>query len=262
MPNLPSLVLVFFTGTVFAASKAPAILLGEAYPSGNVYLQELDSDDGVRPTDRWPSSVKLFCIRAAACNDGAVGSKPRTAKKMGEPKSPLHPASEEGMDATSDEACGRKTKLNAAFTYAGGEDFFKGMSDYCEFGPGVVKYETKEPAKNRAYAVIAFGEGIAIEKAEVQAGNQKRPASRDELSAVEKQKKEHAKENCTTQPSYVTDAEILWIGHERAGRRSWRLSRYSNPGCGGHMADVYVLDRMKGEKVEGTHFLVRANGLL
>ena len=47
---------------------------------------------------------------------------------------------------------------------------------------------------------------------------------------------------CTTVPQFLDDAKIILTADVVNTTLSIRLSKYSTPGCAGHLADIYVLD--------------------
>ena len=61
---------------------------------------------------------------------------------------------------------------------------------------------------------------------------------------------------CTTVPQFLDDAKIILTANVARTRLSIRLSKYSTPGCAGHLADIYVLDVLApGEEPRRFEFL-------
>lgn len=260
--KIASVFLIALASAGARAARTPRVFLGEAYPSGAVYLQAFDEEGGeIAPIASWPKSVTLYCQRSAGCADATVGSAPRVAER--EATVSVYPPSAEHMDNRLDESCLWKTQLDAKLKYADGEDFFEQMSDQCDLGLGFAKYKTKNPPKGRAYGVVAIADDLKIEAATPEPKDGVlRPASAAEKKQIAKEKKELKGQDCTTEPTFLDQARVRWTAKEPGTTRTWRLSSYTSPGCGGHLGTVYLLDVLKDGKVVSTHTLIRPKGLL
>ena len=72
---------------------------------------------------------------------------------------------------------------------------------------------------------------------------QPRPVTPAEREQVAADRKASAKASeCTTVPQFLDDAKIVLTATLAKTKISIRLSKYSTPGCAGHLADFYILD--------------------
>ena len=90
-----------------------------------------------------------------------------------------------------------------------------------------------------------FGWGGRLELADVRhaATEQERPLTAAERKQVEADRNASPKDlECTTVPRFLDDAKVILTANVANTKLSLRLSKYSTPGCAGHLADIYVLD--------------------
>ena len=70
-----------------------------------------------------------------------------------------------------------------------------------------------------------------------------RPLSDDERKQIATDKAALPKDfECTTEPRYLDSARIILTANIGKSAASIRLSSYLNPGCTGHLSEIYVLD--------------------
>jgi hypothetical protein len=79
-----------------------------------------------------------------------------------------------------------------------------------------------------------------------------RPVTPSEQQEISRQKHDLEKEGeCTTTPAFVDAAERLVEGATGSGL-TLLLSSYKTPGCGGHLATIYILDILRGQDIVRT----------
>jgi hypothetical protein len=260
------------------------VYLGEAYPSGQMYLQpfqsDADHDAGKQP--EFVATLGVTALNGKAAQDKEIGDKVRSAtfrqvlktelerkkdKKSGtEVIKSVYIPSKEGLSNIHDESCGLKTTLLPSAGYADGDDFFASISDNCYFDDKIGVYALGQPAaKLKAFQVIAVaGELTDIKRHEAE--KLSRPLTPAEAKEVAKEKKELAKQaaklECTTEPTYLDSAYVLFSAKVQGSKQSLRVSTYGSPGCGGHLAQIYLLDVIEDGKIVAKQTLMHYEGLL
>jgi hypothetical protein len=278
------------------AGLAGRLFLGEAYPSGTVYLQPFaltapeSSTDALPgtliaptyetrpPKASWPASVQVRCLRAQACKDKGVGQAARTATRLDYfvPRLEAKPRkgstevvydyipAREGLDSQHDEACKIRHRDLGKLRYAKDEpgDFFGTISDYCYFEDAVMRYAAK-PAPHAAYQVLATAADLALEAVEHGDGKTRRPLTSAEKPKVAAARKAAAKDtDCTTEPAFLDEAIVLLTAHIKGSGATIRLSSYSDPGCAGHLGEYYLLDITEPGHPQATYRLLHYSGPL
>ena len=110
--------------------------------------------------------------------------------------------------------------------------------------------EDRNLARYRAPApsdkpVSFFGWGERLELVDVRhaTSNQVRPLTASERTAIAQERNAVPKDvDCTTVPQFLDDAKVILTAAVANTNVSIRLSKYSTPGCAGHLADIYILD--------------------
>jgi hypothetical protein len=285
--------LCFFVSCQLGAATLPPdltgkIFLGEAYPSGNVYLQafvgtilvdwasgalELKASE-LKELSRWPVSVTLQPIHGQAAKDAAVKAAHGLAERRERVKNVLstkpvkngisietdeYLPAKEGMD-TNHESCGLPYKINPKLKYADESDFFETVLDYCSMDDNVVHYRISGAASAKAYAVLALAKGLELDSVDYPK-NRKRPLSAAEAAGL-KRIKAAAKpdEDATTVPQYFDSAEVLLEGAIKGQPFRLRISTYQDAGAGGHLSHVYIADVVEKDHVVGTYVLTHYFG--
>jgi hypothetical protein len=269
------------------AGIAGKVFLGEAYPSGNVYLEAFQPEQSVTshgrpPLESWPASVTVYCLYAAACTHQQVGKAPREAKRSGyydvimkdqdkgteiEPSMPIFFEKiplQEGFGAERIKSCKLNHKSNPDFFYADHKyDYFDANLESCVTSEEVVRYRVKKAPKNAAHRIIATTSGVELKDIVYGKKDEKRsPPKPDKTSKVPEKNKQKDKDDCTTVPRSIEDADVLLKAQVKGTGQSLRLSFYSNPGCYGHASEYYILDVMEGKKISGTYFISKDAGIL
>jgi len=253
------------------------IFLGQAYPSGNIYLMPFpqpvnQSEDDYLKSFPWPLDIHYRSLSsnhpyAVQLREGRLA---RVIHDVIRPSGPTaniiystYIPALELMDDRQHQSCDGKPvpPRNSRYQYLG-EDFFNQVLDNCNTTEGVPVYKTSETG-NYSYAVLAFDKAIELTEIELPNGN-KRPTTPREAARVAKMKKEVAESEkedseCYTNPSYIDEATILLTAKVKGTDLSIRVSTYGDPGCGGHMANIYILDVLKAsallKKFEMTQYV-------
>lgn len=220
------------------------VFIGQAYPSGNVYLRRFTGDTGTSLD--WPKYINLQPI--APDTGLTVPAKAHFVKLMQSKtennivKSVYIPGSE-GMDVNHDPCgLGEIKKSNPTHRRLSG-DFFNTIIDHCESNDDVAVYRISPSS----YSFMVLGTDNTLSLSEAKVIKQlKRPMTPTEQQQVARKKqatrKETANYDCTTNPAYLDSAIQLFTAQLSGKAASLRLSHYFNPGCAGHLAGIYVLD--------------------
>ncbi len=271
------------TTATLLAGLAGKVFLGEAYPTGNAYLQAFvaDTDRDVSfeqrpPLESWPSALTAHCLNAKGCADKEVGNAPRAATRAAYFVPELARRADkkqnivvvtydsiparEGLDAGHDQSCGLKYKKDKARRYADGTDYFDTVFDYCFFDEPIVRYELARAPRTAAYQVLAVAAELTLENVQHGGAKEKRPASKAEAALEAAQKSRAARMDCSTEPASIRDAAVVFTATVKGTGRALRLSTYQDPGCGGHLTRIYLLDVLEGGKVAGTYLATRYIG--
>ena len=230
-------------------SIAESVFIGQIYPSGNTYVKAFP----VRKTAvNWPKSILLVTIPRRASTPLQSFEADLVSVKV----QPSYLPGVEGMDLEH-ATCGAEfgEKHDSSITYLS-EDFFDASFDYCDPNEGVALYRAKPvPFSVR---VLAFPAEIRIVDPRSLTGT--RPATREELQEVARQKAEPTRD-CTTTRAFMDSATRLFQAN-LDNRMSVRLSAYKTPGCSGHLSTIYLLDVLRGQDLERTFQASQSHGPL
>lgn len=274
---------VTVTGTTAAllAGIAGKVFVGEAYPSGTVYVQPfapyeagIVPFDNQPPKDAWPKAVSVYCLLETECKDSEVGAAPRVGTrteghsaelerrqdKQGDTIIYDHIPSREGMTDTNNAACKLSYKRNPKFKYMR-PDFFETMGDHCVPDSAVMRYTLANTAKAVALQVLAVDlELDAVERPR----DRLRPLTAKEQLEVVRQKSlaKRDADACVSEPQYLDAAKVLVTARVKGAKQSIRVSSYTNPGCGGHLSNEWVLDVIEDGVVTQTARTYHTVGVL
>ncbi len=226
-----------------------------------------------------PPTLTLHCLLKKACDDKAVGSKPREAKRVGffswELKENIAPKKEnatvkidwipgrEGFNEEQSKECGLPYKEIKSRRYADDLDFFYVLSGSCPVltdGPPIVLYSFQKAPKNAAYKVLAADSKLGLGNIKYAAPGTKRPLSAKEKNLGAPATK--SMEDCTTNPRTLADAQVLLLAKLKNIGHTVRISTYVDPGCYGHMAVHYILDVGTGENFTQKYSITLTVGTL
>lgn len=195
--------------SVSADDIARAIVIGQAYASGNIYVAGF-IDDNARA---WPRGIRAVT---------------------------LHPPSTDAFDA------GIEAGSDAGLMIAKEGDIdietpntFQTMDRMEVVDRPLAMYQSR--AIRQTAPVFGWDSRLAVTGISFrQRGARRpiRPAERVEI--IEAQRKIPKDVECTTEPRFLDSAEIILSA--TASGAAILLSRYDTPGCLGHLATIYILD--------------------
>jgi len=227
-PMYKLLVLIFLGINTLAAKEntdeiAKNIVLGEVFSSKNAYFIAFSKET------KWEDSLHFHGLNSL--------SEILTAKK----KNIILPCSENSYFLS-------KEKSKAKVSYFVGA-FFSTIMDEC-VEEEVAQYYANQKIKE-AYNIFGWAPTLDVKNISLKNNDQLRPVPQTEMAKMKAEKLQAAKDNkedeCTTEPQFVDSAKIFLefdIGNK--GLKG-RLSGYFNPGCAGHLSDIYILDIFKGK---------------
>jgi hypothetical protein len=198
-----------------AEEIARSVVIGQAYPSGNVYVAGFIEDEP-RP---WPRRLV-----------GVPLNSDRTARITADFFRIVAQDSEEHYYFPQREAD----------TFE--DDVFATIDRAAITDRNLARYRASAPSDK---SVSFFGWDDRLELVDVshRTGGQARPVTAAERKKVAADRSRVPKDiECTTVPQFLDDAKIILTANVANTKLSVRLSKYSTPGCAGHLADIYVLD--------------------
>jgi hypothetical protein len=240
------------------------VFIGQLYPSGNAYLKPFTGDSASKPL--WPENLTLIALGESRSDlplmrPGALDRVLASTTEDDVVKSIYIPGLE-GMDEGHD-ACGlgrinRQDPEHVSISH----DFFRANIDHCEPNDGVAVYRSM-PSK---YSVMTIGvpAGVAFATQNVILDKRLRPLTAAEKAEIDRQKAAVSgnSNDCTTEPAYRDAAVQMFEGTTRGGNVTLRVSFYSNPGCGGHIADIYILDLLSNGELLKSFEIRQFQGVL
>ena len=204
-------------GQLSADDIARAIVIGQAYTSGNVYVGGF-VDDGQR---EWPVRITAIALRV-----------PNTPRVTADFIRALDPNSEEQHYFTQKEDGGS----------AGPEDLFSTIDSMMVVDPNLALYRASAKAP-KPFAIFGWNEQLSLTDISFRDSGQLRPTSEADRAEIAEAKKNIPKDyECTTVPQYLDAAKVMLTGKIAKANVSFRLSTYQTPGCAGHLSEIYVLD--------------------
>jgi hypothetical protein len=228
------------------------VFIGQAYPSGNVYLERLPRDAGDPPS--WPKELLILPLGDMK---SVLGKKMKASfvKEMKDAPPEdnvakyLYIPGAEGMD-DGHNSCGLgEIKKVERYEYISG-DYFHTLVDHCEPNEGLGQYRI-DPSKY-SFLVLGIDPGIGVADLKLLSGKRPlTPADQQEIVKLKREDKKQAAEfgGCPTVPRYIDSAvQIAEIGMAQMDLRL-RVSTYEDPGCAGHLASVYILDVLRRNEV-------------
>jgi hypothetical protein len=236
------------------------LFMGQAYPSGNVYLRPFSGNPKTKSF--WPDELSLISIGGIRPGVSSIRLAVRervlaSRTENGVVKSVYIPGAE-GMDE-SHLSCGLGDIIpESPSQQLISRDFFRAMFDHCEPNDGVGLYRTS--GSNYSVMIIAVANNISLANHEVILDGRPRPlmvAEREEISREKSAAaKNQAQLECTSNPSYLDAAVEIFQASIEERNLTLRVSTYDNPGCAGHLASIYILDVLRnGEMVKKFEFL-------
>jgi hypothetical protein len=198
-----------------ADDVARAIVIGQAYASGNVYVAGFVDDE----SRRWPQRIEGVPLQEGRAE--RIGADFfRTVVQDSEEQ--YYFPQREGDPADDD--------LFTTIDKAALED------------RNLARYRAPVPV-DRAVSFLGWDARLTLADVSYKQAGQPRPTSaaeREEVTAARAQVPNNVE--CSTEPQYLDAAKIVLTAAIAKMPASIRLSRYLNPGCAGHLSEIYVLD--------------------
>ncbi|MBU2498365.1 MAG: hypothetical protein KKE57_05665 [Proteobacteria bacterium] len=256
---------------------AARIFLGQAYPSGNVYLKpfplpdESQSEMDYLKSFSWPDSIFFQALSsphpyANTIREGHISSVMHDGQhEIGPNMIQLESAyipSLESMD-DSHEGCTKEfyKPRNPQYQYLG-QDFFHSVLFNCNPNEGVAIYKNSQLSKF-SFPVMAFDKNLTLSEIRLLNGKP-RPLTTGESAAIEREKLENKKNEseCTTIPRYLDAATSHLSAKVKGSDISIRISQYETPGCAGHLANIFILDVLKSGTLLKKYEMVQYEGAI
>lgn len=198
-----------------AEEIARSVVIGQAYPSGNVYVAGFIEDEP-RP---WPRRIV-----------GVSLDSERTGRITADFFRIVAQDSEEQYYFPQREAD----------TFE--DDVFATIDRMAIVDRNLARYRSSAPS-DKSVSFFGWDDRLDLVDVSHRSRGQARPVSEAERKQVAADRSTLPKETeCTTVPQFLNDAKIILTAIVANTRLSIRLSKYSTPGCAGHLADIYVLD--------------------
>jgi hypothetical protein len=199
-----------------AEAIARSVVVGQAYPSGNVYVAGFVEDEP-RP---WPRRIVGVPLDAA-----------RSGRITADFFRIVAQDSEEQYYFPQREADTFEADVFATIDRAAITD--RNLARYRAPGPS-----------DASVSFFGWDDRLMMTDISFRDHGKPRPATAREREAIVADRKKAIPKDfeCTTVPQFLDDAKIILTANVSNTKLSIRLSKYSNPGCAGHLADIYVLD--------------------
>lgn len=200
-----------------AEAIARAIVVGQLYASGNVYVAGFEESE----KRAWPDRLNLVPLRSAAAGRLAADFVRIVVQDSEEQHH--FPRREDGDPSELD--------VFATVDGAALED------------RNLARYRSTD-LLNTPRSIFGWDERFALTNISVRDDGQLRPTTARERAevAAEKQKAIPKGAECTTVPQFLDAATLLLTANLSNSNLTIRLSHYQTPGCAGHLAEIYVLD--------------------
>jgi hypothetical protein len=214
---------IHIDGRQTADDIARAIVIGQAYTSGNVYVGGF-SDPNAESWEKrdFPKRVTVTALRT-----------PNVLPLTAELTRVLAPDSEADSTFPQREDGGS----------AGPDDLFSTIDSMMVTDPNLALYRSASKVA-KPLAVFGWDNSIAISEVSFRNNGAPRPITEPERQVVAEEKKTAAAKDadCSTERQFLDSATVILDARIANTRTAIRLSTYSNPGCAGHLSEVYVLD--------------------
>src|SRR5688572_19180573 len=198
-----------------AADIARSVVIGQAYVSGNVYVA------GFVDTEprSWPGRIVGVALEAS--REGRVAADFFRTVAQDSEEQYWFPQRE-------------------ADTFA--DDVFTTIDRAAIEDRNLARYRASV-GPDKPVAFFGWSERLELSGISHRSSGQPRPMTAAERKQVAADRKAIPKDvECTTVPQFLDDAKIILTANIANTALMIRLSKYSTPGCAGHLADIYVLD--------------------
>ena len=198
-----------------AEEIARSVVIGQAYPSGNIYVGGFIEDEP-RP---WPRRI--------------VGV-PLDSDRTG------HITADFFRIVAQDSEEQYYFPQREADTFE--DDVFATIDRMAIVDRNLARYRSSAPS-DKSVSFLGWDDRLELADVSHRSRGQARPVTEVERKQVAADRSALPTETeCTTVPQFLNDAKIILTAKVANTKLSIRLSKYSTPGCAGHLADIYVLD--------------------
>ena len=194
---------------------ARALVIGQAYVSGNVYVAGFVEDEP-RP---WPARIEGV---------------------------PLVEGRREHVGADLFRTVVQDSEEQYYFPQREGtpedDDVFMTVDKAAVQDRNIARYRARV-APDRSVALFGWDARLTLVDISYKNSGQLRPVTAAETKDIAAKRAAVPKDiECTTVPQFLDNAKIILTASVANTKHSVRLSKYTTPGCAGHLADIYVLD--------------------
>jgi hypothetical protein len=202
-------------GSLTAEHVARAIVIGQAYVSGNVYVAGFIEQEP-RP---WPASI-----------DGV----------------PLEESRRERIAADFFRTVAQDSEEQYYFPQREGDpadqDLFVTIDKGALEDRNLARYRAPV-AVDQSVSFLGWDRRLSLADISYRDNDKPRPLTDDERKEVAVDRAAIPKNaDCSTEPRFLDAAKIVLTANVARSPLSIRLSSYLTPGCAGHLSEIYVLD--------------------
>ena len=198
-----------------AEEIARSVVVGQAYPSGNIYVAGFIEDEP-RP---WPR--RLIGVSLNADRTGRITADFFRTVAQDSEEHYYFPQRE-------------------ADTFE--DDVFATIDRAAITDRNLARYRASAPA-DKSISFFGWDDRLTLVDVSHRSLGQARPVTPAERKQVAADRSTLPRDfECTTVPQFLDAAKIILTADIANTKMSIRLSKYSTPGCAGHLADIYVLD--------------------
>lgn len=267
-------VLALIPITTFAADFEKiyqSIYLGQAYPSGSVYVVPFVGNE--RTDFTYPGSLGFFRVVYSEGDENIIERGRYIRRLTGDNKTApyIHDyiPGLEGLSATYDCGDEKKYRLIKKYRYLHNSDFFSLTSGGCYDFKTIGNYRFR--ARDEfSYSILAFTNNINFENIRlypVYPKETRRPVSDKDKKELDQELMKYAEwekqGECTTINRTIADANIYMQADMKNTSYKIRLSSFPDPGCFGHFVINYIIDILdKDNKVLESRSILAVQGVL
>jgi hypothetical protein len=195
---------------------ARAIVIGQAYVSGNVYIAGFDADE----KRSWPRRITFVPLQETG--PPLFADFFRTVTQD----------SEEQYYFPRRETVGEVSAL----------DIFLTVDRAALEDRNLARYRA-EAGVESSVALFGWNAGLPLIDISHTEKGQPRPTTASERREIDAERKSIPKDfECTTVPQFLDSAKVILSAKVANSNMSIRLSQFITPGCAGHLSQIYVLD--------------------
>jgi hypothetical protein len=196
---------------------ARAIVIGQMYASGNVYVAGFDENE----KRAWPDRLNLVPLRSAA-------TRPLFADFV---RLVVQDSEEHYYFPQREDRDPSVPDVFSTIDRAALED------------RNLARYRSAD-LQNSPMSIVAWDERLGLTDISFRDRGQLRPTTARERAEIAVDQKQALPKDfeCTTEPRFLDAATMILTAKVADSNVAIRLSEYATPGCAGHLSEIYVLD--------------------